>query len=60
MKLEPVAKLHKRNKATSKNLKMKTCQQIVTPLSFFFDSWSIWSNSEAGFRTYSLKKLHFR
>ena len=35
MKLGPVTKLDKRNKTTSKNLKMKSCRQIVTPLPFF-------------------------
>ena len=35
IKLEPLTKLNKRNKATSKNLTMTSCQQIVTSLSFF-------------------------
>ena len=35
MKLAPVTKFDMRNKATSKKLTMISCQQIVTPLSFF-------------------------
>ena len=35
MKLRSVTKLDKRNKRTSKNLTMMSCQQIVTPLPFF-------------------------
>ena len=35
MKLEPVTKIDKRNKTTSKNLMMTSCWQIVTSLSFF-------------------------
>ena len=35
MKLETVTKLDKRNTATSKNLAITSCQQIVTSLSFF-------------------------
>ena len=35
MKLGPVTKLDKRNKSTSKNLTMTSCQKIVTSLAFF-------------------------
>ena len=35
MKLGSVTNLDKRNKTTSKNLMMRRCQKIVTPLSFF-------------------------
>ena len=35
MKLRPVTKLDKRNKATSKNLTMTSFRKIVTSLSFF-------------------------
>ena len=35
MKLGPVPKLDKRNKATLKNLTMTPCQQIVTSFSLF-------------------------
>ena len=35
MKLGPVNKLYKRNKTTSKKLTMRSCQKIVTSLSFF-------------------------
>ena len=35
MKLEPVTKIDKKNKTTSKNLMMMSCWQIVTSLSFF-------------------------
>ena len=35
MKLEPVTKIHKRNKITSKNLTMTSFWKIVTSLSFF-------------------------
>ena len=35
MKLVPVTKLDKRNKATSKKITMASCCRIVTPLSFF-------------------------
>ena len=35
MKLEPVAKLHKRKKTTSKNFTMTSCRKIVTLLSLF-------------------------
>ena len=35
MKLGPVTKLDKRNKATSKKIKITSCRQIVTPLRFF-------------------------
>ena len=35
MKLGPVTKLDKRNKTTSKEIKMTSRQQIVTPLSIF-------------------------
>ena len=35
MKLGPVTKLDKRNKTTSKNLKLASCRKIVTSLSFF-------------------------
>ena len=34
-KLGPVNKLYKRNKTTSKKLTMRSCQKIVTSLSFF-------------------------
>ena len=35
MKLEPVTKPDKKNKAASKILTMTSCQQNVTPLTFF-------------------------
>ena len=35
MKLQPVTKIDKRNKTTSKNLTMRYCQKIVTSLPFF-------------------------
>ena len=35
MKLRPVTKFDKRNRATLKNLAVTSCQQIVTSLSFF-------------------------
>ena len=35
MKLGPLPKLGKRNKTTSKKLKMTSCPKIVTSLSFF-------------------------
>ena len=35
MKLGPVTKLYKRNKATSKKLMVTSCRKIVTSLSFF-------------------------
>ena len=35
MKLGPVTKSDKRNKKTSKKLRMTSCQKIVTSLSFF-------------------------
>ena len=35
MKLGPVTKLDKRNKATSKKLTLTSCRKIVTSLSFF-------------------------
>ena len=35
MKLGPVTKLDKRDKTGQKNLKMTSCRQIVTSLSFF-------------------------
>ena len=35
MKLEPVTRLNKKNKAASKSLTMTSCQQSVTPLTFF-------------------------
>ena len=35
MKLGPVTKLDKRNKKTSKTLKMTSCRKIMTSLSFF-------------------------
>ena len=35
MKLEPVTKLDKKSKAASKILTMTSCQQSVTPLTFF-------------------------
>ena len=54
MKLGPVVKLDKANKATSKKLTMTSCQQIMTSLSFFWfmvnlevsgrqipDAWSV-------------------
>ena len=35
MKLEPVTKIDKRNKITSKNLTVTSCQQVLTSLLFF-------------------------
>ena len=35
MKLGPVTKLEKRNKSTSKNVTIASCQKFVTTLSFF-------------------------
>ena len=58
MKLGPVTKPDKRNKTTSKEFDVEfmsaNCNVIV-----IFQLWAIWSNPEAGFRTHSLKNLHF-
>ena len=35
MKLEPVTKIDKRSKTTSKNLTVTSCQQVLTSLLFF-------------------------
>ena len=53
MKLGPVPKLDKRNKATSKNLAIRYVSKLGHHC-HFSDLWPIWSNLEVGFWMHSL------
>ena len=53
IKFEPVTKLDKKNKTTTQKLKMRSCQKIVTALSFFSVQPN-WRNPESGYQTHSL------
>ena len=54
MKLGPLTKIGKKNRATPKNfdddVNLGNCEVIV----FFFNLWLIWSNKEAAFQTQGL------
>ena len=54
MKLAPVTKLDKRNKATSKKSEIDVMLENCDVIAIFFNLWPIWSNLEAGFRTHNL------
>ena len=53
IKFEPVTKLDKKNKTTTQKLKMRSCQKIVTTLSFF-NVQPNYSNPESGYQIHSL------
>ena len=54
MKLEPVTKLDKRNKTTSKKFDDDVMSENCNVIAIFSNLQLIWSNTEAGFQTNSL------
>ena len=54
MKLRPVTKRDKRNKTTSKKFDDDVMSGNCDTTAIFSILWSIWSDPEAEFRTYSL------
>ena len=59
MKLGPVTKLDKRNKATSKTFDDDVMSEICDVIVIFFIYGIFWSDPESGFWIKSLKKFCF-
>ena len=60
MKLGPVTKLDKRNKAASKKFDVDVMLENCDAIVIFWIFWPIWSSPEAGIWIQSVQKLSFQ